>query len=151
MVSRKMDPPFVGSTMAWRRRIELFIVMTTYNEGDSLFTRARQGATKNIACLCKHDHSNLKSWRKDSWKKVVIHIVSYSRRKINSQILNIIRSAFRLVKVTHISSHLHNAMPACFSRIHNYVIYVLVTHCWCIIRGPWVLRLSGRAGVRPIR
>ena len=86
-----MDPPFVGSTMAWRRRIELFIVTTTYNEGDNLFTRARQGATKNIACLCKHDRSNLKSW-KDSWKKVVIHIVSFSRRKINSHILNIIKS-----------------------------------------------------------
>jgi chitin synthase len=73
------DPP---------RRTVLFIVMTIYNEDDSLFTRTMHGVMKNIAYLCKRDRS--KSWGKHGWKKVVICIVSDGRQKINSHTPSVI-------------------------------------------------------------
>ena len=73
------DPP---------RRTELFIVMTMYNEDDSLFTTTMHGVMKNIAYLCKRDRS--KTWGKDGWKKVVVCIVSDGRQKINSRTLSVI-------------------------------------------------------------
>jgi chitin synthase len=45
------------------RRTELFIVMTVYNEDDSLFTRTMHGVMKNN--LCKRDRSKI--WGKDDW------------------------------------------------------------------------------------
>jgi hypothetical protein len=73
------DPP---------RRTELFIVMTMYNEDDSLFTRTMHGVMKNIAYLCKRERS--KTWGKDGWKKVVVCIVSDGRQKINSRTLSVV-------------------------------------------------------------
>ena len=73
------DPP---------RRTELFIVMTMYNEDDTLFARTMHGVMKNIAYLCKRDRS--KTWGKDGWKKVVVCIVSDGRQKINSRTLSAI-------------------------------------------------------------
>ena len=73
------DPP---------RRTELFIVMTMYNEDDTLFARTMHGVMKNIAYLCKRERS--KTWGKDGWKKVVICIVSDGRQKINSRTLSAI-------------------------------------------------------------
>jgi chitin synthase len=73
------DPP---------RPTELFIVMTMCDEDDSLFTRTMDSVMKNIAYLCKRDRS--KTWGKDSWKKVVVCIVSDGREKINSRTLNVI-------------------------------------------------------------
>jgi chitin synthase len=72
------DPP---------RRTELFIVVTMYNEDDSLFTRTMHGVMKNIAYLCKRDRS--KTWGKDAWKKVVVCIVSDGRQEINSRTLSV--------------------------------------------------------------
>src|SRR6266702_7414866 len=71
------DPP---------RRTELFIVMTMYNEDDTLFARTMHGVMKNIAYLCKRDRS--KTWGKDGWRKVVVCIVSDGRQKINSRTLS---------------------------------------------------------------
>jgi chitin synthase len=73
------DPP---------RRTELFIVMTMYNEDDSLFTRTMHGVMKNIAYICKRDGSKI--WGKDGWKKVVVCIVSDGRQKINSRTLSVV-------------------------------------------------------------
>ena len=73
------DPP---------RRTELFIVMTMYNEDDTLFARTMHGVMKNIAYLCKRDRSS--TWGKDGWKKVVVCIVSDGRQKINSRTLSAI-------------------------------------------------------------
>jgi chitin synthase len=73
------DPP---------RRTELFIVSTTYNEDEVLFTRTIHGVMKNIAHLCTRDRS--KTWGKDGWKKVVVCIVSDGRMKINSRTLSVI-------------------------------------------------------------
>jgi chitin synthase len=73
------DPP---------HRKELFIIMSMYNEDDSLFTRTMHGVMKNIASLCKRERSNI--WGKDGWKKVVVRIVSDGRQKINSRTLSIV-------------------------------------------------------------
>ncbi|VDB96624.1 unnamed protein product [Peniophora sp. CBMAI 1063] len=73
------DPP---------RRTELFIVLTMYNEDDSLFTRTMHGVMKNIQHLCTRDRS--KTWGKDGWKKVVVCIVSDGRSKINSRTLSVV-------------------------------------------------------------
>ena len=50
--------------MTYPRQTEIFIVMTMYNEDDSLFTWTIQGVVKNTAYLCDHDRS--KTWGKDS-------------------------------------------------------------------------------------
>ena len=71
-----------------RRRTELFIVITMYNETDELFCRSMQGIINNIAHLCKRDRS--KTWGKDGWKKVVVCIVSDGRQKINSRTLSVL-------------------------------------------------------------
>ena len=47
----------------YRRQTELFIVITMYNEDDSLFTRTMHGVMENIAYLCKRDHC--KTWDSD--------------------------------------------------------------------------------------
>jgi len=69
------------------RQTELFLVMTMYNEDDSLFTRNMQGGMKNIAYLRRHGRS--KTWGQDGRKKVFVHIVSDSRRKISSRTLSV--------------------------------------------------------------
>ncbi|EJU02992.1 glycosyltransferase family 2 protein [Dacryopinax primogenitus] len=73
------DPP---------RRTELFIVMTMYNEDETLFALSMNGVLKNIAHLCTRDRS--KTWGRDGWKKVVVCIVSDGRQKINSRTLSAI-------------------------------------------------------------
>ena len=87
-VSKKMGSPSVRSTMTHPRQTEPYIVMTKYNEDDSLLTRTIQGVVKNTAYLCNYDRS--KTWGKDGWKKVFVHIVSDSRRKIDSRTLGIV-------------------------------------------------------------
>jgi chitin synthase len=70
--------PSVRSTMAHPRRAKLYIVMTMSNEDDRLFTRTTQGV---IAYLCRQHRSR---------EKVVVHIVSDSRWKINSRTLGVV-------------------------------------------------------------
>ena len=65
------------------RQTELMIVITMYNEDDILLGRTLKGVFKNI----KHLESKSKSsvWGKDSWKKIVVCIVSDGRTKINER------------------------------------------------------------------
>lgn len=65
------------------RRTELMVVITMYNEDDILLAKTLKGVFKNI----KHLESRSKSamWGKDSWKKVVVCIVSDGRSKINER------------------------------------------------------------------
>lgn len=65
------------------RQTEMMIVITMYNEDDILLARTLKGVFKNI----KHLESRSKSsvWGKDSWKKVVVCIVSDGRSKINER------------------------------------------------------------------
>ncbi|PVH15974.1 uncharacterized protein CXQ87_003834 [Candidozyma duobushaemuli] len=66
-----------------RRQTELMVVITMYNEDDILLARTLKGVFKNI----KHLESRSRSpvWGKDSWKKVVVCVVSDGRSKINER------------------------------------------------------------------
>ncbi|KAF9103772.1 Chitin synthase, class 1 [Mortierella sp. AM989] len=70
------------------RETELFIVMTMYNEDEVLFTRTMHGVMKNIRHLTTRDRSRI--WGTDSWKKVVVCIVSDGRSKVNPKTLNVL-------------------------------------------------------------
>ena len=88
------------------RQTELFIVMTMYNEDETLFLRTMHGVMKNIAHLCTRGRS--KTWGNEGWKRVVVYvlrlllcsrstnleirrcIVSDGRQKINSRTLSVI-------------------------------------------------------------
>ena len=70
------------------RRTELFIVITMYNEDDTLFARTMHGVMKNIAYLCGREHS--KPWGRGAWKKVVVCIIGDGRKKINRRALSAI-------------------------------------------------------------
>lgn len=65
------------------RETELLVVITMYNEDDILLARTLKGVFKNI----KHLESRTRSpvWGKDSWKKIVVCIVSDGRSKINER------------------------------------------------------------------
>lgn len=65
------------------RKTELMVVITMYNEDDILLARTLKGVFKNI----KHLESRTRSstWGKNSWKKVVVCVVSDGRSKINER------------------------------------------------------------------
>lgn len=48
------------------RQTELLIVVTLYNENETLFCRTMHGIMKNIAQLCKRKKSQ--TWGDDGWK-----------------------------------------------------------------------------------
>ncbi|KAH9035911.1 hypothetical protein EDB85DRAFT_2143404 [Lactarius pseudohatsudake] len=66
-----------------QRRTELFIVMTMYNEDNTLFVHTMHGVTKNIAYLYKRDRS--KTWGKDGWKKVVVCVEDIVTNVVNGK------------------------------------------------------------------
>lgn len=65
------------------RQTELMVVITMYNEDDILLARTLKGVFKNIKHLESRTRSSV--WGKDSWKKVVVCIVSDGRSKINER------------------------------------------------------------------
>ncbi|KAI3406877.2 CHS2 [Candida oxycetoniae] len=65
------------------RQTELMIVITMYNENDILLGRTLKGVFKNIKYLESKSRSSV--WGKDSWKKIVVCIVSDGRTKINER------------------------------------------------------------------
>lgn len=65
------------------RQTELMIVITMYNEDDILLGRTLKGVFKNIKYLESKARSS--TWGKDSWKKIVVCIVSDGRTKINER------------------------------------------------------------------
>lgn len=70
------------------RTTELCIVLTMYNEDERLFTRTMHGVMTNIAYLCSlRNHS---TWGENSWKKIVVLIVSDGRHKINNRTLSVL-------------------------------------------------------------
>jgi len=117
------DPP---------RRTELFIVMTMYNEDDSLFTRTMHGVMKNIAYLCKRERS--KTWGKDGWKKVVVCIVSDGRQKINSRTLSVVAAigayqdgiATNIVNGKAVAAHIYEYTTQSASACHLLSLFSLV-------------------------
>lgn len=66
-----------------KRSTELMIVITMYNEDDILLARTLKGVFKNIKHFESRTHSPV--WGKDSWKKIVVCVVSDGRSKINER------------------------------------------------------------------
>ncbi|WPK23849.1 hypothetical protein PUMCH_001099 [Australozyma saopauloensis] len=66
-----------------RRQTEMMIVITMYNEDDILLARTLKGVFKNIKHLESRTRSHM--WGKDSWKKIVVCVVSDGRSKINER------------------------------------------------------------------
>ncbi|SGY80101.1 BQ5605_C008g05303 [Microbotryum silenes-dioicae] len=70
------------------RQTELFICLTMYNEDEELFCRTFTSVIKNIQMLQERQKS--KTWGSQSWKKIVVCIVSDGRAKINPRTLKIL-------------------------------------------------------------
>ncbi|KAI8911759.1 chitin synthase-domain-containing protein [Gorgonomyces haynaldii] len=67
------------------RHTEVFIVVTMYNEDETLFLKTWQSIKRNIEYMCKKKKSQ--TWGLDGWQKVVVCIVSDGRSKINKRTL----------------------------------------------------------------
>lgn len=71
-----------------KRKTEMFIVVTMYNEDDHLFSKTMTALMKNIAYLCSR--TNSKTWGTDGWKGAVVCIVSDGRSKIHPRTLDVL-------------------------------------------------------------
>ncbi|ANZ74738.1 BA75_01139T0 [Komagataella pastoris] len=70
------------------RTTEIMIVVTMYNENDILLARTLKGIFRNIKYMEKMKHHGI--WGEDSWKKIVVTIVSDGRQKINERARSLI-------------------------------------------------------------
>lgn len=94
-LSPSLDPDdFVKSKYSIRlssstqRKVELFIVVTMYNEDALSFNRTMFGIAQNIAFLCK---KNKYGWDADAWKKVAVVIVADGRSKVDEGVLKVLQ------------------------------------------------------------
>jgi hypothetical protein len=62
------------------RQTELLIVVTLYNEDETLFCRTIHGIMKNIAQLCKRKKSQ--TWGDDGWKSESSESSRYRAKKL---------------------------------------------------------------------
>ncbi|KAI9361230.1 chitin synthase 1 [Zopfochytrium polystomum] len=69
------------------RTTEIFVVVTMYNENAELFNRTMFALAENLRDICSRGKWG---WDKDSWKKVVICIVSDGRSKIHPDVLKVL-------------------------------------------------------------
>ncbi|KAI8923456.1 chitin synthase-domain-containing protein [Entophlyctis helioformis] len=70
------------------RSTELFIVVTMYNEDDTLFLKTWKSLRRNINFLCRKKNSAV--WGPEGWKKIVLCIVSDGRAKIHQKTLAVL-------------------------------------------------------------
>ncbi|KAF9088188.1 Chitin synthase, class 1 [Mortierella sp. AM989] len=70
------------------RETELFILMAMESEDEVPFTRTMHGVMKNIRHIVTRDRS--RTWGPDSWKKVIVCIVSDGRLNINRNTLDVL-------------------------------------------------------------
>ncbi|ODQ78163.1 glycosyltransferase family 2 protein [Babjeviella inositovora NRRL Y-12698] len=66
---------------AFPRETELLIAVTMYNEHDILLGRTLQGIMENIKYMTSLKKSQ--TWGENSWKKIVVCVISDGRSKIN--------------------------------------------------------------------
>ncbi|TID24574.1 hypothetical protein CANINC_003046 [Pichia inconspicua] len=67
-----------------KRETELMIVCTMYNEDEVLLGRTLKGIFKNIKTMYNlRENPDEHPWGRDSWKKIVVVIVSDGKNKIN--------------------------------------------------------------------
>ncbi|KAJ3042656.1 Chitin synthase, class 2 [Rhizophlyctis rosea] len=71
----------------YRRHIEIFVVVTMYNEDQDNFNRTMFGLAQNIKYLCE---SNKYGWDADGWQKVAICVVSDGRSKVHPNVLKVL-------------------------------------------------------------
>ncbi|KAI8820835.1 chitin synthase-domain-containing protein [Fimicolochytrium jonesii] len=69
------------------RRTEIFVVLTMYNEDETLFCKTWKAVMKNIVHLCS---KNTDTWGPLGWQKVVVCVVADGRTKINPRTLNVL-------------------------------------------------------------
>ncbi|KAI8621910.1 chitin synthase-domain-containing protein [Chytriomyces sp. MP71] len=69
------------------RKTKLAVVCTMYNEDDVLFSKSMSAVMDNIAYLCS---GNCVGWGRDSWKEIVVVIVSDGRAKVNQKTLDVL-------------------------------------------------------------
>lgn len=72
--------PYRQTLYKYPRQTELMIVCTMYNEDEILLARTLKGVFKNIKYMVK---KRSETWDANSWKKIVVVIVSDGRAKIN--------------------------------------------------------------------
>ena len=70
------------------RETEIVICITMYNEDEVALTRTLHAVFRNIAYLTSRKRSS--TWGADSWKKVVVCIVSDGRNKVSPGILEVL-------------------------------------------------------------
>ncbi|KAJ3327994.1 Chitin synthase, class 1, partial [Gonapodya sp. JEL0774] len=70
------------------RQIELAICCTMYNESPELFAKSWEGLVHNLTYLMGKTRSPI--WGPESWKKIVIVVVSDGRAQINKQTLSLL-------------------------------------------------------------
>ncbi|KAI9330184.1 chitin synthase-domain-containing protein [Obelidium mucronatum] len=86
------DPNDFASTYTLRpkkygRKTRIAVVATMYNEDDVLFCKSMSAIMDNIAYLCS---GNCLGWGPDSWKDIVVVIVSDGRAKVNQKTLDVL-------------------------------------------------------------
>ncbi|CAG8438119.1 7664_t:CDS:2 [Dentiscutata heterogama] len=69
----------------YKRDTEIMIVITMYNENDTLFIKTMSSVIKNVAYICSKE-----SWGDEGWQKIVMLIVSDGCNKINKRTLNVL-------------------------------------------------------------
>eukprot|EP00842_Homolaphlyctis_polyrhiza_P001232 jgi/Hompol1/2109/HPOL_005849-RA len=67
------------------RSTELFIVVTMYNESDTLLLKTWKALRRNINHLCRKKNSHV--WGPDGWQRVVVCFVADGRSKIHPRSL----------------------------------------------------------------
>ncbi|KAJ3384021.1 Chitin synthase, class 2, partial [Lobulomyces angularis] len=70
-----------------KRNIEIFVVVTMYNEDENAFNRTLFALAQNIQYLCE---KNKYGWDENSWQKVAICIVGDGRSKIHENVLKVL-------------------------------------------------------------
>jgi len=69
-----------------KRKTELFIVLTMYNEDEFLFSRSMMAVVENIKNMCYEDRFK-SEWGPEGWQRIVVCIVSDGRQNIKEKVL----------------------------------------------------------------
>ncbi|KAI8815322.1 chitin synthase-domain-containing protein [Cladochytrium replicatum] len=70
------------------RTTELFVVVTMYNENETLFIKTWKSIVKNVTHLSSKRKSSV--WGAEGWKKVVVCVVADGRTKIHEKTLGVL-------------------------------------------------------------
>ncbi|ORY48848.1 hypothetical protein BCR33DRAFT_12012 [Rhizoclosmatium globosum] len=70
------------------RRTKIAVVCTMYNEDDQLLTKTMSAVMDNIAYLCSM--KGRKGWDQDSWKDIVVVLISDGKSQCNKRSLDIL-------------------------------------------------------------